>query len=72
MESEPTPNLKADALVDAQDTTDDSDQSDVEQAPDDVSEDNSDDLTPPAEPIVLDDQAPVSYTHLTLPTIYSV
>ena len=52
------PKLKADALVDAQDTTDDSDQSDVEQAPDDVSEDNSDDLKPPAEPIVLDDQAP--------------
>ena len=58
MESEPTPNLKTEALVDVQDTTDDTDPSDVEQAPDDVSEDNSDDLTPPAEPIVLDDQAP--------------
>ena len=58
MESEPTPNLKTDALVDEQDSTDDTDQSDFEQAPDDVSEDNSDDLTPPAEPIVLDDQAP--------------
>jgi hypothetical protein len=58
MESEPSPNLKTEALVDAQDKTDDTDQSDVEQAPDDVSEDNSDDLTPPAELIVLDDQAP--------------
>ena len=58
MESEPSSNLKVDALVDAQDTTDDSDQSDVEQAPDDVSEDNSDDLKPPAETIVLDDHAP--------------
>ena len=58
MESEPSPNLKTEALVDVQDTTDDTDPSDVEQAPDDVSEDNSDDLTPPAEPIVLDDQAP--------------
>ena len=58
MESEPTPNVKTEALVDVQDTTDDTDPSDVEQAPDDVSEDNSDDLTPPAEPIVLDDQAP--------------
>ena len=58
MESEPTPNLKTEALVDVQVTTDDTDPSDVEQEPDDVSEDNSDDLTPPAEPIVLDDQAP--------------
>ena len=58
MESEPSQNLKNEALVDAQDKTDDTDQSDVEQAPDDVSEDNSDDLTPPAELIVLDDQAP--------------
>jgi hypothetical protein len=58
MESEPSQNLKTEALVDAQDKTDDTDQSDVEQAPDDVSEDNSDDLTPPAELIVLDDQAP--------------
>jgi hypothetical protein len=58
MGSNPSPNLKTEALVDAQDKTDDTDQSDVEQAPDDVSEDNSDDLTPPAELIVLDDQAP--------------
>jgi hypothetical protein len=58
MESEPSSNLKTDALVDAQDSTDDTDQSDFEQAPDDVSEDKSDDLTLPAEPIALDDQAP--------------
>ena len=59
MESEPEPKLKADALGDEQDSTDDSDDSTFEQAADDVSKDNSDDLAPPAEPIALDDQAPL-------------
>ena len=59
MESEPEPKLNADALGDEQDSTDDSDDSTFEQAADDVSKDNSDDLAPPAEPIALDDQAPV-------------
>ena len=56
MESEPEPKLNADALGDEQDSTDDSDDSTFEQAADDVSKDNSDDLAPPAEPIALDDQ----------------
>ena len=59
MGSNPTPRLKTEALVDAQDTTDDTEQSDFEQEPDVVSEDNSDDLAAPAEPIALDDQAPL-------------
>ena len=59
MESEPEPKLNADALGDEQDSTDDSDDSTFEQAADDVSKDNSDDLAPPAEPIALDDQAPL-------------
>ena len=59
MESEPEPKLNADALGDEQDSTDDSDDSTFEQAADDVSKDNSDDLAPPAEPITLDDQAPL-------------
>ena len=59
MESEPEPKLKADALGDEQDSTNDSDDSTFEQAADDVSKDNSDDLAPPAEPIALDDQAPL-------------
>ena len=59
MESEPEPKLNADALGDEQDSTDDSDDSTFEQAADVVSEDNSDDLAPPAEPIALDDQAPL-------------
>jgi hypothetical protein len=59
VESEPRPKRDADALVDQQDTTDDSDNSSVEQTPDDVGDDNSEDLAPPpqAEPIVLDDQS---------------
>ena len=59
MESEPEPKLNADALGDEQDSTDDSDDSTFEQAADDVSKDNSDDLAPPAKPIALDDQAPL-------------
>ena len=59
MESEPEPKLNADALGDEQDSTDDSDDSTFEQAADGVSKDNSDDLAPPAEPIALDDQAPL-------------
>ena len=59
MGSEPEPKLNADALGDEQDSTDDSDDSTFEQAADDVSKDNSDDLAPPAEPIALDDQAPL-------------
>ena len=59
MESEPEPKLNADALGDEQDSTDDSDDSTFEQAADDVSKDNSDNLAPPAEPIALDDQAPL-------------
>ncbi|MDB4484744.1 hypothetical protein N9026_00865 [bacterium] len=59
MGSEPEPKLNADALGDEQDSTDDSDDSTFEQAADDVSNDNSDDLAPPAEPIALDDQAPL-------------
>ena len=59
MESEPEPKLNADALGGEQDSTDDSDDSTFEQAADDVSKDNSDDLAPPAEPIALDDQAPL-------------
>ena len=59
MESEPEPKLNADALGDEQDSTDDSDDSTFEQAADDVSKDNSDDVAPPAEPIALDDQAPL-------------
>ena len=59
MESEPEPKLNADALGGEQDSTDDSDDSTFEQAADDVSKDNSDNLAPPAEPIALDDQAPV-------------
>lgn len=59
MESEPEPKLNADALGDEQDSTDDSDDSTFEQAADDVSKDNSEDLAPPAEPIALDDQAPL-------------
>jgi hypothetical protein len=56
MGSEPEPKLNADALGDEQDSTDDSDDSTFEEAADDVSKDNSDDLAPPAEPIALDDQ----------------
>ena len=59
MGSEPEPKLNADALGDEQDSTDDSDDSTFEQAADDVSKDNSDDLAPPAKPIALDDQAPL-------------
>ena len=59
MGSEPEPKLNADALGDEQDSTDDSDDSTFEQAADDVRKDNSDDLAPPAEPIALDDQAPL-------------
>ena len=59
MESEPEPKLNADALGGEQDSTDDSDDSTFEQAADDVSKDNSDDLAPPAEPIALDDQGPL-------------
>ena len=59
MGSEPEPKLNADALGDEQDSTDDSDDSTFDQAADDVSNDNSDDLAPPAEPIALDDQAPL-------------
>ena len=59
MESEPEPKLNADALGDEQDSTDDSDDSTFEQAADDVSKDNSDNLAAPAEPIALDDQAPL-------------
>ena len=55
MESEPEPKLNADALGDEQDSTDDTDQSDFEQEPDVVNEQ----IAPPAEPIALDDQAPV-------------
>ena len=55
MESEPTSNLNTDALVDAQDSTDDTDQSDFEQEPEVVNEQ----IAPPAEPIALDDQAPL-------------
>jgi hypothetical protein len=59
MGSEPEPQLNADALGDEQDSTDDSDDSTLEEAADDVSENSSDDLTPPAEPIALDDQGPL-------------
>ena len=59
MGSEPEPKLNAVALGDEQDSTDDSDDSTFEQAADDVSKDNSDDLAPPAEPIALDDQPPL-------------
>ena len=55
MESEPEPKLNADALGDEQDSTDDTDQSDFKQEPDVVNEQ----ITPPAEPIALDDQAPL-------------
>jgi hypothetical protein len=56
MGSEPEPKLNADALGDEQDSTVDSDDSTFEEAADDLSKDNSDDLAPPAEPIALDDQ----------------
>jgi hypothetical protein len=59
MGSEPEPKLNADALGDEQDSTDDSDDSTFEEAADDLSKDNSDDLAPPAEPIALDDQGPL-------------
>jgi hypothetical protein len=44
--SNPTPTLKIEALIDAQDTTDDTDQSDFEQEPDVVNEE----IAPPTEP----------------------
>ena len=59
MESEPKQRLNADALIDEQNSTDDSDDSTFEEADHDVSEDNSDDLTSPAEPIGLDEQGPL-------------
>ena len=45
-ESEPSQNLKTEALVDAQDTTDDTEQSDFEQEPDVANEE----IAPPPEP----------------------
>ena len=46
MGSNPTPRLKTEALVDAQDTTDDTEQSDFEQEPDVANEE----IAPPPEP----------------------
>ena len=50
MGSNPTPRLKTEALVDAQDTTDDTEQSDFEQEPDVTNEE----IAPPTEPTAKD------------------